>query len=218
MKFDDKTLQILKAFSLINPSIKFVKGNILKTVNPTRTILAKATITSEIEGDFCIDDLNRFMSTLSLFEDPEISLEQSQCIISDGKDAVSYTYGSELGIKLPPEKDIVLPSKDVQFSLTNTMLQQLKKALAILSLREVAIVGKDGKLFVNAFDNAEITKDKYSIEIGNTKKTFQAIFRAENLKLLPLDYDVTISSKGISHFSNPDVEFWIAVEKDSVFE
>jgi hypothetical protein len=40
-----------------------------------------------------------------------------------------------------------------------------------------------------------------------------------NLKMLPGDYTVSISSKLISHFKNTNlpVEYWIALEKTSTF-
>lgn len=219
MKIDNKTLEVLKNFSTINPSIKFVAGNELKTISPASTILAKAKAFSEITGDFCIGELGRFMSSLSLFNNPEIELEEKKCTITDGKNKIEYVYTAEELIKLPPNKEIVLPSVDVQFSLTNEMFQSIRKAMAVLSLNEMGVVGDNGKLLVKAFDVKGTTKDQYSIDIGTTDKNFTVVFRAENLKLLPYDYDVSISSKGISKFSNPNVEYFIAIEAaDSKFK
>ena len=43
--------------------------------------------------------------------------------------------------------------------------------------------------------------------------------KKENLKIVPGDYDVDISSKGISHFKNTssDLEYWIALEPTSEY-
>jgi hypothetical protein len=43
------------------------------------------------------------------------------------------------------------------------------------------------------------------------------IFKVENLKLLPRDYDVTVSAKGIANFKSKtgDIEYWIATEQGS---
>lgn len=219
MKFDTKTLEVLKNFSTINPSIKFVKGTVLKTVSPTKTILAKANITTDIESDFCIGELSRFMSALSLFSAPELVLGESQCSITDGVNKVDYTYTAEQFIKLPPDKEIVLPSIDIQFTLTNDMLQAMRKAISVLSLTEMAVVGENGKLFLKGFNLNKTSGDSYSIDIGETKKTFQVVFKAEYLKMMPYDYEVTISSKGISKFTNPEVEYIIVIEaSDSKFE
>ena len=44
-------------------------------------------------------------------------------------------------------------------------------------------------------------------------------FKVENLKLLPADYEVTISRQNASLFRDPkkDLEYLIALEPDSVF-
>jgi hypothetical protein len=76
----------------------------------------------------------------------------------------------------------------------------------------------DGKnLYLQAADSKNPSGDVYSIQIGETDKAFKAIFKAENIKIIPGDYDVNISSKGISHFVRDDVEYYIAVESSSTF-
>lgn len=212
MKFDAKTLEVLKNFSSINPALKFTKGTELVTVSPLKTILAKATITSEVDEDFCIGELSRFMSALSLFDDPEISLGENSLVILDDKNRLEYVYTSEELIKVPTTREIKLPSVDAQFTLTNESFQAVKKAMSVLSLAELAVVGSDGVLSLEAIDSRGTTKDSFSINVGSTDKTFKAVFKAEYLKLLPVDYEVSICKKGISSFKNPDIEYWIAIE------
>jgi hypothetical protein len=78
-------------------------------------------------------------------------------------------------------------------------------------------MGDGTNVFLQAADSKNPSGDVYSINIGDTDKAFKAIFKAENIKIIPGDYDVTISSRGISHFSGKDVEYWIAVEQSSQF-
>ena len=44
-------------------------------------------------------------------------------------------------------------------------------------------------------------------------------FKIENLKVLDGNYEVSVSSKGISHFKNTDIdlEYFIALEPDSKY-
>lgn len=212
MKLDAKTLEVLKNFSSINPALKFTAGQELVTVSPIKTILAKAKITSEVEGDFCIGELGRFMSALSLFDDPEVLLGEKSLTIQDKNNRLEYVYTSEELIKTPTSREIKLPSVDAQFTLTNESLQVVKKAMSVLSLTEMAVVGKKGELFLEAIDSKGTTKDSFSIKVGDTDKNFTAVFKAEYLKLLPLDYEVSICKKGISSFVNPDITYWIAIE------
>ena len=44
MKLDTKTLNVLKSFTPINPSILIKEGNIVSTISPTKTVLAKAKV------------------------------------------------------------------------------------------------------------------------------------------------------------------------------
>ena len=69
MKLSSETLAVLKNFVSINASIEFKTGNKLATISPTKTVLAKATIKDTFPQDFCIHDLNQFLSVHSLDKD-----------------------------------------------------------------------------------------------------------------------------------------------------
>ena len=77
MKLSAKTLQVLKNFSTINPSIMFESGNVLSTISPQKSIMAKAKIDESVETNFGIFDLNRFLGVLSLFNDPNLSFHEN---------------------------------------------------------------------------------------------------------------------------------------------
>ena len=72
MKLDNKTLQILKNFSLINSSMRFKEGNTLTVVSSNKNILARANIAEGFPRQFAISDLPRLLGVLSLFDTPEI--------------------------------------------------------------------------------------------------------------------------------------------------
>jgi hypothetical protein len=54
----------------------------------------------------------------------------------------------------------------------------------------------------------------------NAEADFEFYFKVENLKLLPGDYDVQVSSKGISFFKHKtlDVTYFIALEPESTYK
>ncbi len=66
------------------------------------------------------------------------------------------------------------------------------------------------------FTNAPIAG---SIEGEGVAKKFNVVMKKENLKIIPGDYNVSISSKGISYFKsvNTDLEYWIALEPTSEY-
>lgn len=218
MKFDSKTLQVMKNFATINPSLQFKVGNVLKTISPSKTVLGVATVPNTFEKEFAIYDVSRFMSVLSLFNDPEIELGEKSLTVSSGDTSLKYLYAAPSTIIAPPEKELKLPSNDVQFTLTNEMFTAVSKAMGVLGLPGIAVVGDGANMYLQASDSKGKIEDKYSIKIGETDKKFNVIFKAENLKILPMNYEVSISSKGISQFKGEDIEYWIATDADSKFE
>lgn len=217
MKLTTNTVNIFKNFSKINPSILIQEGNVLKTISPSKTIMAKAKVDNDFSRKFAIYNLDRFISTVSLFNDPELKFGDKSVEIFDGNKKSQYTYADESTITKAPDKEINLPSVDVRFTLTHDNLKDVEKASGVLSLPEIVIVGDGTNVFIQAADTKNPSGDVYSINIGDTDKTFKAIFKAENIKIIPGDYEVSISSRGISHFSGKDVEYWIAVESSSQF-
>jgi hypothetical protein len=218
MKLDTKTINVLKNFSSVNPSMLFKEGNVVATISPNKTIMARATVPAKFSNKFAIYNLGRFLSTLSLFEDPDLSFTDRYVKISDSTGrSVNYTFADETTIKTPPEKEIKLPSVDVTFQLTNANLTDILKALGVLSLPEFAVVGDGSNVSLQAMDSKNPSGDVYSIDVGKTDKNFRAIFKVENIKVIPGDYTVNLSSKGISHFESPEAEYWIAIEATSTF-
>ena len=218
MQLDSRTTQILKNFASINPSIMFKPGNKLSTISAGKTVMARANINQEIPSPFAIYDLSRFLGTLSLFNEPTLSVQEKYMEISQGKRKINYTFTEPSLIVTPPDKEIKLPDPEVSFSITADELAEVMKALSVLSLPEIAVVGDGSRITVQAVDSKNPSGDNYSVDVGETSNTFRMIVRAENLKLLPGDYNVQISSKGLSHFSSGDVEYWIVVETNSTFE
>lgn len=217
MKIDVDTVNVLKNFAKINPSIVVQEGNVLKTISPTKTIMAKAKVKTDFGKRFAIYNLDRFISIVSTFTDPDFKFGDKSVDISDTNRKTHYVYADENTVTKAPEKEINLPSVDVTFRLTNENLKDVEKAAGILALPEIVVMGDGKNLYLQAADSKNPSGDVYSIQIGETDKAFKAIFKAENIKIIPGDYDVNISSKGISHFVHEDVEYYIAVEQTSTF-
>lgn len=217
MKLSTRTIQILKNFSTINPSIQFDEGDQLKTISPNKTIMAKAKLSDVIPSTFAIYDLSRFLGVVSLFDDPDFALEQNLVNIKSPGRKVSYTFADPSTIITPPDREINIGTPDFQFRLEQDVFAEAMKALGVMSFPELVVVGEDGVVSLRATDTKNPSADKYDIEVGTCDSDFMAVFKSENLKVLPGDYDVSITSKGISHFSGNDVEYWVSIESNSTF-
>ena len=221
MKLSDNTLTILKNFAGINNSILVKKGNKLRTISVAKNILAEAEISpEEFPRDFAIYDLNQFLNGLSLHQDPEMDFsEASYLTIREGRRKVKYFYADPAVIISPPEKEITLPSEDVHFQLDSSSLDKLLKAAAVYQLPDFCVVGNAGVIKLVVRDKKNDTSNEYSIKVGETDKEFIFNFKVENIKIIPGAYDVVVSSKLLSRFTNTNFElkYYIAIEPDSTF-
>ena len=221
MKLSDKTLSLLKNFSTINQSILFKQGTRLRTISVMKNILAEATIEEELPKDFGIYDLNQFLNGLSLHNNPDLDfVNDGHVVIKEGRMRSKYFFADPNVIITPPDKPITLPSEDVTFDLSTEQLDKLLKAAAIYQLPDLAVVGANGVVKVLVRDKKNDTSNSFDITVGETDKTFSFNFKVENIKILPGTYDVVVSSKLLSRFTNKnqDLVYYIALEPDSTFE
>ena len=223
MELNDGTLQVLKNFSGINPNIMIREGNVLRKVNEARNIIAHADITENFPKDFGIYDLNEFIGVLSLVDKPRLKFNDEYVTVGDstGRSKIKYFFSAEEVLTKAPEK-IKMPDCEIKFLLTNDTLNKLKRAASTLGHEEVSISGKDGVLSLSVVDTKNSTSNQYSIDIDgefNPDSSFNIILNIGNLKILPGDYNVEVSSKLISQFSHTElpVKYWIAFEKTSNF-
>ena len=220
MKLSDNTLNVLKNFAGINNSILVKEGNKLRTISVAKNILAEANITEEFPRDVAIYDLNQFLNGLSLHADPDLDFSPDSYItIKEGKRRVKYFYADPQVIVAPPEKEITLPTEDVCFQLDSTALDKLLKAAAVYQLPDLSAIGENGVVKLVVRDKKNDTSNEYAVVVGETDAVFTFNFRVENIKIIPGAYDVVVSSKLLSKFSNTryDLQYYIALEPDSTF-
>ena len=222
MKISEQTVNLLKNYANINQSIEFREGKILKTVSTLNTILASVEIEEEWPRTFPIYELNRFLGTLSLFADPVLDFTENEVVIKESDDSALYRYcGSSSMFQTPPDKDITFPDPEVQFTVSVDQFKKITNAANTLGLPEIVVEGNSAEIFLIVSDTSNVASDVFSTKVGTTDKIFRMIFKTENLnKIMEGDYDVSLSSKRISHFKNrgSSLQYWIALEQNSTFE
>ena len=223
MELSENTLNVLKNYSGINPNMMIRSGNTIKTISEARTVLSTAVVDANFPKDFGIYDLNEFMGVLSLVDTPRLNFEDEYVVVNDstGRSKVKYFYSSEDTLTTP-QKDITMPNADVKFKLDNETMNRLKNAASTLGHSEISITGSDGVLSLSVVDSQNKTSNAFSIDIDgefDNDAKFNFVLSTNNLKILPGDYEVSISSKLISQFNHTslDVKYWIALEKTSTF-
>ena len=218
MKISQNTLDILKNFSEINTNILIKPGKVLSTISTMRNIFAKADISEEFSAEFGIYDLNEFLGVVTSIHKPEIELKDKFLTISSNGTKAKYFYASKETL-VAPQKDVIMPETDVTFSLSESNLAQLLKMAAVLKTPDLALVGTTGAdTVLKICDKKNAASNNFEIKVGEGATTdYTFYFKVENLKLFAGDYDVSVSSKSISHFKHKKlpIEYWIALEPDS---
>ena len=217
MKLSDETVSVLKNYSTINQNLMIKSGQALTTMSAMKNIVAKSTVAENFERDIAIYDLNEFLSILSTYDDVDIEFCESFLILREGNKNTSYPY-SDPSVVTSVTKDITMPECEVKFSLSSDILSNVQKAAAVIGAPDMVL--ESGSLRVT--DKKNDTANAYSTEVvnGTDDMDYKFWFKVENLKLLPGTYDVSVSSKRISHFKNTNVniEYFIALEPESYFK
>ena len=221
MKLSDATKEILKNFSEINPNLMITPGREIKTISTMKNILATAGVEENFPQEIAIYDLSEFLGMLSLFNKPSFAFDdKSMTINEEGTSTKSKYYFADPSILTTPQKDVKMPTTEVEFTLTETDLSKTKKAAAMLQLPDISLKSVDGDIIMSAIDKKNDTANTYGVKVGTTDKKFDFHFKTEHFKMLPGDYNVHISSKLISNFRHKTktIQYWIALENTSKYE
>ena len=220
MKLSNETLTVLKNFSAINPGIQFKKGNTLSTMSSGKTVLAKATLKDTFPQEFCIHDLNQFLSVNSLFKDAaDLDFEDANVIFKNGRSKIKYRMAQKEMIVIPPATEIAISDPESTFTLSADDYAWIMKTSNVLSSPNIAVVSDGEKIEILSYDAKDNSCHTNSIEVGvGNGKQYRIVFKSENIKMLEGGYTVQISFKGFGHFKNTkeDIQYWVAFEaKDS---
>ena len=216
MKLSDTTISVLKNYSSINQNLKIGAGNNLVTMSAMKNIVAKSKVEETFEKDIAIYDLNEFLAALSLFESPELDFEDDHVMISnEGKTSSCKYWYSDPSVVTTVSNPIEMPESEVSFTLSSDELSNITKAAAVIGVPDMVL--ENGSLRVT--DKKNQTANAFSMNVAQDIKhlNYAFWFKVENLKLMPGTYDVSVSSKKISHFKNTsvDIEYYIALEPES---
>jgi hypothetical protein len=225
MKLSENFVEVLKNFSSINTGIVFKPGNTLRTISSNKAILAQAEVDETFESEFGVYDLNKLLALLSLNKGgtPEVEVGNEALVFIGlgGKGKIKQRFTDTKLIMSPPNKNINIANWDVKFQLTQEVFDWIFDVSSILKCPNIVVEGKNGVITVNAMDvKGEIVDDANVVVPGddsNTDKDFKAVFKIDNLKVLPGSYTVEIAAAGVSKFTHATkkLTYWVAIEAAS---
>ena len=218
MKLSKETVALFKNFAGINSNLLLKTGNEISTISAQKNVMSDVTVTETFPQEFGIYDLNEFLGAMSLFDDPELTFEDKVCKITQGDMSIKF-YAADASVLTAPTKAITFPDAEINFNLSGAILQMIQRTASVLKATDVSIVGEAGVVTVVVGDKKNATGNSFSEPVGTTDKAFKVNLKVENLKMIPGDYAVSVSSKKISRFKGAgDLVYYVAVEADSTFD
>ena len=218
MKLSDTTISVLKNYSTINQNLMIKCGSNLSTMSAMKNIVASAEVSETFERDVAIYDLNEFLATLSLFNNPDLDFQDDYVVLSEeGSGRKARYWYSDPSVVTTLTKEITMPDPDITFSLSSEELSDVTKAAAVIGAPDMLL--ENGKLKVTDKKNSTANDYETGLDVDENNADYKFWFKVENLKIVPGTYDVEMSSKKISRFKNSsvDVEYFIALEPESSY-
>lgn len=215
MRLSKITIDILKNFASINQGIILKPGHELKTMNVMKNTFVTAEIPDEIPLEFAIYDLNEFLGTFSLAEDCDISFEETRMVMTSASEYTYYNFSSPSVVVSPGDRKMTMPSEDKKFTLTKEVFDKIVRVSGVMKLKDI-VIDSNGITVLNR--NSVGNQHHINIPVDCGKSNKPAMFKVDSLKLIPVDYTVTICDAGLSRFtSNSEeykIEYFIALETE----
>jgi|VirMetMinimDraft_7_1064189.scaffolds.fasta_scaffold13675_5 hypothetical protein len=221
MKLNNKTIDILRNFGMIQPNLVVESGSTISTLAEAKHIMAEAQIDETFDSGFGIYDLNEFLSAHSLLEGPELDFAESHVILKSGNAKVKYHF-ADTEILTKKTQAIQMPPADLSFTFTEANINNIRKAASSLNLDSptLSLIVEDGNIVARVLCTQNPSSNSYSLVIGkydgdDTEADYR--FNIDNLKLISGDYNVDITNKLISNWKHEtvSVQYWIALDKTS---
>ena len=223
MKLSEHTTSVLKNFASINQNLVIKEGKTISTMSAMKNIVAKAEVDEDFPREIAIYDLNEFLAALSLFTNPVLDFSENFVMITEeGKtgNSLKYFY-SDPSVVTTPSSEITKPKTEVNFSLDSSDLSKVQRAASVIGSPDLVLEKNGVGSYLTVKDKKNDTANNYSLDVDvEGQGDYYFYFKVENLKLMPLTYDVNVSSKNISHFKSQTsnaVEYWIALEPESSY-
>lgn len=224
MKLNENTVTMLKNFSNINSNMVFKEGNRISTIAEAKNILATVSLEDAFPKEFGIYDLNEFLGVIHLVDEPDLSFDEKFITVSDstGRSKIKYFF-TDIDMLTKPndtmiEKASAMSDWNIRFDLDNDTLNKIKRAAQTLGHSSMSISANGGTILLTVFDPENSTSNSFSIDVPGTydSENFNLVINISNLKILPGDYKVELSSN-MSKFTGDKVTYWIALEKSSTY-
>ena len=220
MQLSKRTVSLLKNLSSINQNILIRAGKELTTITREKHIVARMDVEETFPVEFGIYELNSFLASLSLFNEPELTFEDKYVQISEKgqkRGGIKYYYSSPAVLVYNQRQIQFPPSPDFTFELTEEQLGKAQKAAAVLGVSDLVIAGDEEGISLIVYDKKRKVANDFEIQISDKPhEEFKVNLRQDNLKMIAGDYSVAVYKMGMVAFTSNDgtVQYGVAMERE----
>ena len=213
MKLSENTVDLLRNFASINANLVVQPGSEITTISDTKSIIAKAKIEETFDERMAIYDLREFLSTVNLFQDPDLNITTKTVEISEGRQKADYKM-AEPEVLTYLDRSLNLPPADVSFTLPVEDYKAIMRAASTLGRPNLVIETSANGLTLKATDVENSSAHSYTHVVNEDHyDDHEFVFNIANFKLIDDTYKVGISAKGIAQFESDRVSYWITMSK-----
>lgn len=211
MQISKRTLEILENFSSINKSIAINEEGFIKNISAAKNIIGLSKI-EETFPDFCIFDLNEFVSIIKMFDatkDIDFVFGKDEVIIKQAKTKVNYKLANPDHIynkTIEYDRYFKDTQPQASFKLTNETLSNCLKASKIMGLKTINVSIEDDKGEISLYDENNSAANQYRLEIEGNGNC-DADLDISLINFIRGDYDVFVFDKHIRFDHNDGVSY-----------
>lgn len=195
MKLSENTIAVLKNFSTINKGMVLRSGKLQKQISEEGQLLAEVEIDEDIPADFGIYELSSFISNLNFFKTGEVDFEKDKATFKSENAKMTYFGAAPSLIKTPSKK---LPDFEpiAKFVLPSAVLTKAIGLADLNGFKYLSFTGDAKKINMHVYspDSGTSTNSGvFSLGDNETGNPFKAVFKTENLRLLPGEYTIAVN-------------------------
>lgn len=222
MKLSKTTIDVLRNFAQINPAINIENGgNEIVIASASNDMCAHVKIEETFPQTFCIYDINDFLNTLSVVEEPTLVFDPQndssfkiQSGVPGNDISINYRFSDPSFIATHTKPKPF--DADFTIDIPHDIIAQIVKASSVMRLTHVVIKSDSTGVYIELCDKKNSGANTYRKKISEPAGFVDAeyVIRTDLFKFLPYDYSVRINEKGIAEFKCDDknTTYWVALQ------
>ena len=224
-KVNEKMMAVLKNFSQINVQV-CIEADKVEVINGSFSVIGSYKFDEPlpITKELGIYELNEFIAVMSAYKNPDITEHDKFIVISEGSSKMKYWINAKSMLPKILIQNKYTPADirerldsvgcELEFVLPAERLNMLMKMASLIKAEWIFFESVDGKIRITIGDALESSHNTWEMEIDSDIKsntlTKPMKCNMGEFRVMSSDYNVRISSKGMSIWKNAlGVEYFI---------